>query len=220
MSNKRALLVTSHKNNGSALGHFLSHLRLCEGYGTIDVYCVVGGYDAYTTEEKDGVTYVYSPYNAIDYTGLLAVFDLPELVYESYFYVHDTTRPGPSFLKKILALPSTLSTASFHWPSMNIGLYSRDVLYEHKALLDPFRNDSSSVDRALRLKARCVECEDCIFRANAEHHVFFSFGPPAVEGPVDYYGNGTPRIIEYYETVDLYKIKANWYVKPRYELCL
>ena len=28
--------------------------------------------------------------------------------------------------------------------------------------------------------------------------------------PVDYYNTGTKRIIEYYEGIDLYKIKANW----------
>jgi hypothetical protein len=220
----RAILITSHKNSSKALDHLIESLQLCPGIDGIDVIAVVGGHAAYAVEKIETCTVVRAPHNSIDFTGLLAVaVDMPGYFnYDSYFYLHDTTCVGPRFVKCVLALPHSLSTASFAFPSMNMGLYSRTVLEESKDLLETFRNTDES--RAQQFKARCVAMEDCIFRATlalGPHHHFLSTGPPLLQGPPrDYYGCGVLRQVEYYPSVDVFKIKANWYVKSTYQLLL
>jgi hypothetical protein len=213
---KRALLITSHKNNAPALEHLFESLVHCEGIDRVNVIAVVGGYDTFSIGTRGPFTLVQVPHNSIDFTGLLAVLDTPELHHESYFYMHDTTRAGPRFVQRVMDLPDTTQSASFRFPSMNIGLYSHTLLEDSKNLLETFRNTNES--RAQDAKRRCVEMEDCIFRSNATHQ-FLSTGPPLVQGePRDYYGSGVPRRVEYYPSMDLYKIKANWYVKSAYQL--
>lgn len=223
---KRALLITSHKNNTRALEHLFESLDACSRIGDIDVIAVIGGYEKYYTVEKRGAyTLLKAPHNSIDFTGLLAMLDTQYgCVYDSYFYIHDTTRAGPRFIQCILDLPPSLDSASFAFPSMNIGLYSRTVLEESKDLLETFRNtDVVNESLAQQFKKKCVEMEDCIFKKQQAHthHFFLSTGPPQLDGePRAYYGSDVMRHVEYYPEMDLYKIKANWYVKPSYQLSL
>lgn len=222
------LVLNSHKNNGHALEHLLESLEKCPEYAHVDITVVIGGHATYSIRHVERhktptifktITYVESPYNAIDYNGLLALIDLPELHRKAYFYLHDTTRAGPAFLKRLMKIPHNTSSASFRWPSMNIGYYSHDLVEKHKEILQSFRNrDIESEKVAQELKAKCVEHEDCIFKLN-DDHIFFSLDSPLVLGePHDYYGTSTQRILEYYASMDLYKVKANWYGKPVYEL--
>ena len=217
---KRALVITSHRNNAIALTHILESLG---NERDIDIIVVIGGNDdVYTVTRESNITTIHSPYNSIDYTGLLALVDLahlPHLAHRSYFYIHDTTRAGPGFLRHVMHIPHDTVTASFRWPSMNIGLYSHEFLMNHTDTLDLFRNTDTSEDTAHTFKTKCVDFEDCLFRQNTETHVFLSNTPPEVCGaPTEYYKTGVTRLVEYYPTMDLYKIKANWMVKEKYEL--
>lgn len=217
-----ALIITSHKDNTIALEHLLESLAKCNGIQRLRVLVVVGGYydnEEYVIEQHPlGAILIRSPYNSIDFTGLLAILDIDELIDESYVYIHDTTRVGPRFVERILDLAPGIQSASFKFPSMNMGLYSRRVIHASKDLLETFRNkDPFEVQR---LKTRCVDLEDCIFKTHSKDHVFLSSDGPDVSAPMDYYGTGTPRIVEYYHALDLYKIKANWYTKSTYQLSL
>ena len=217
------LIITSHKNNAVALDHLFDSLEQCDGIDDIDVIAVVGGYGGDTYEDggkRGNFRILRAPHNSIDFTGLLAIVDTQLGSRDSrYFYIHDTTRAGPRFVHCLKALPATLQTASFAFPSMNMGLYSRTVLEEQRHLLETFRNTDDSC--AQKFKARCVDMEDCIFRGNLDNHSFISEGPPLLQGPPRaYYDTGALRQVEYYPAMDLYKIKANWYVKPTYQLSL
>jgi hypothetical protein len=184
----------------------------------LDVIAVVGGYEEYVVRKRGTYTILHAPHNSIDFTGLVAILDLDLVQYASYMYIHDTTRAGPRFVQCVLDLPPDIKSASFRFPSMNMGLYSRSVVYESKDLIESFRNtDDTAVSRC---KSRCVEMEDCVFKAHIKDHMFLSSSLPVVQGhPTPYYG-GSSRLVEYYPDMDLYKIKANWYVKPTYELAL
>ena len=220
-----AVLITSHKDNTVALDHLLESLANCPGIEKLKIVIVAGGYhenEEYTVSQHPlGAVLIQSPYNSIDFTGLLAVLDIPDIMdHESYIYVHDTTRVGLHFVECVLGLAPGLKSASFKFPSMNMGLYSRDVIHASRDLLETFRNADPSREAAQKMKTRCVQMEDCIFRSHAEGHTFLSFEPPGVSSPVDYYGNGIPRIVEYYPALAVYKIKANWYTKSIYQLSL
>lgn len=222
----RALVVTSHVNNSRALCHALESIRSQPMQTVKSVIVVVGGYDdgPYKVYESGDVVRIHAPHNSIDFTGLIALVDLekdPRVRHDSYFYIHDTTRIGPHFMDRVYNIPPKTSTASFMWPSMNMGLYAHKTLVKFKDTLENFRNEVNTTHSAQVFKNKCVVFEDCIFRANIEEHVWLSTAPPEIQGgATDYYGNGVRRIVEYYPTMDLYKIKANWEVKDAYELQL
>jgi hypothetical protein len=216
MKSSRALVITSHRNNSVALDTLRESLLGAERL--IDIIVVIGGYAAYDIVRDHRVTTVYSPYNSIDFTGLLALLDMPSLQHDSYFYMHDTTRAGSTFVHKVLAIPEDTTTASFQWPSMNIGIYTHTILVKSKETLDSFRNTEESL--AHIFKSKCVAFEDCIFRENKEQHLWLSTMHPDGHGdhPMDCYGSGVLRRVEYYPSMDMYKMKANWEIKDTYEL--
>ena len=210
----RALVVTSHAKNSVALRHLLESLNA----GRMRVVVVVGEGTTgseYVVETTGMVSTILAPGNHIDFTGLVAVLETGILEhFDDLFYVHDTTRAGPEFLDKIAQIPAC-SSASFAFPSMNIGLYSMDLLRTHA---DAIIREFTCTD-AHFLKSKCVVEEDFVFKRDPGHMTIRG-PPPRVTGPSDYYGTGTPRIVEYYESLDLYKIKANWEVKHVYEMGL
>jgi len=52
--------------------------------------------------------------------------------------------------------------------------------------------------------------EDYIFKNDKNTGIINNHYYRITTGPIDYYKKGTMRIIEYYDNLDLYKIKANW----------
>ena len=202
------LVINSHVNNEVALEHLLETL------GGFECTAVVGGCGGNYTTMRGQCKIVNVMYNAIDFNGLLAILDGAVDVPEQFFYIHDTMCAGPDFVRKVSELQCT-SSASFLFPSMNIGVYTRTLLEKNRDFLESFRQCHD----VQKNKARCVDTEDFIFKTNA-YHTFISSGPPFVQGPVDYYGSGVQRIVEYYNAMDLYKIKANWTTKPLYQLQL
>ena len=98
-----------------------------------------------------------------------------------------------------------------------MGVYPWHVLEAHRARILSFKNIDLSDTAAAALKARCVRDEDIIFK-NQPGHRCLTTEPGHPGPPCDYYGTGVLRVVEYYDILDLYKIKANWFVKSRYEL--
>jgi len=207
----RALVITSHARNATARQECL---RSLPSPSPLPIIVVIGGHDAHDAFEENGVTVVHVTHNSIDFTGLIALLELPALRHDSYFYVHDTTRAGPGFIDRILSLPD-YDTASFALPSMNIGLYSHAALERHRDTVLGFKNTCECDHEHKKL---CVAQEDCVFRANRANHVFLTAFRAGHGPPQDYYGTGVLRVAEYYACVDLWKLKANWELKETYEL--
>jgi hypothetical protein len=66
------------------------------------------------------------------------------------------------------------------------------------------------------LKIRAIQTEDYLFNKNPNNKKLI--GVPTISEPTDFYGTGILRIVKYYETIDLYKIQANWQKSNQYEL--
>lgn len=213
----RALLITSNSRNIVPLKHLLESLKTAP---QIPLIVVVGNcdHDDYAVDCAGPTEHwVRAPHNSIDFTALVAVLELwdDEKIpnYHSYFCIHDTTRAGPEFVQRILSLPGDWETASFAFPSMNIGLYHSDVLHRHREVILSFKNVDES--EAPACKTRCVEQEDKVFHLQGSCHRCIGYMTQQ-SPPTDYYGTGTPRVVEYYPCVDLYKIKSNWHPKSVY----
>ena len=65
---------------------------------------------------------------------------------------------------------------------------------------------------------KLVSYEDFIFKNDATNIVLDNYDGWNHTGPTDYYNTGTMRIVEYYQNLDLFKIKANWHWKSEWSL--
>jgi len=221
------VLITSYERNTRAVDHLLQSLRAVPEYDDLDIILVIGGAsscdDEYEMRRDGNMTTVRVTHNSMDFTGLIAALEIPELRRDRYFYIHDTTRVGPGLYTKLMSLPGDCETACFAFPSMNMGLYSWTALEHYRDLIMSYKTTEESTEVIQRLKHRCVDTEDAIFRnqiTQGRYHVFLSRVPAPPSAPQDYYETGVPRVILQFPEIDMIKIKANWYGKSEYELGL
>lgn len=208
---RRRIVVNSHVRNAAALSELLASLRAAAGFDDAEIVVVVGGHAADAVEVRGNVTRVAAAHNSIDMTALIALLEVfPDHDEDdSYFYIHDTCHAGPRFLELVAALDAP-STASFAFPSMNIGLYPRAALQRHRDLVLSFRNADLSTAAAMRAKADAVAREDAVFRAEGARHTVLPAGGDARERVGVVYAGGLPRRTRHFPRVDLYKHQANW----------
>lgn len=208
-----AVVINSHAANAAALERLLESMRLCPEYDRADVVAVVGGHSDYEIAVQGSVTLVKAPHNSIDFTALIAMLDVPELQRPSFAYVHDTCEVGPRFLELLAAVPVPAGTASFPFPSMNMGVYSWAAIERARDALLAEKNPDLSPEAAARFKRRGVESEDLVFlaeQAAGRHDFSLGDADPARETVTDVYGTGVPRRTRYFPALDLYKSQANW----------
>ena len=135
---------------------------------------------------------------------------------EYYVYLHDTCKVGNNFYKKIKSIDLTnVSSIRINWGfSMNIGIYSQKIINAFKSFLSIKNTDECKMS----LKTYVVSHEDFIFKNDPTNIVLDNYDGWSYTGPTDYYNTGTMRIVEYYQNLDLFKIKANWHWKPTWSL--
>jgi hypothetical protein len=184
-----------------------------------DIYFIVGGYNKVNRYiGDDGVNFIEVDQNSIDYTGLIAVADL-DLQADYWVLLHDTCYVGEDFYNTIKKynynnIPAVALSSDL---SMNIGAYSYQYLQQIKEELLTYRNTDFSQESIQAWKQRGIDDEDKFLSLYRGQYHYCNI-PRVSSGPVDIYGTGVPRMIEYFPTIDLYKVKANWHNKSTYEL--
>jgi hypothetical protein len=150
----------------------------------------------------------------VDFTGIVSVLDL-DLEADYWFALHDTTRAGPSFYERVsrAAVAGNAVALTSDGPSMNMGAYAWPYLKSRRdEILERFKNVDYSPEGTQRVKKLNVDTEDALLVGG----VAFNGSGRVTTGPADHYATGTPRIVEYFPDVDLYKMKANWTCKDAY----
>ena len=207
------LVINSHVNGTIALNHLLESMQKHKEFREYEVLIMVGGYydhDTYKLRTEDNVTYIECNHNSMDLTALITLFDLyKDNVNEYYFYLHDTCKVGDTFYEKLKSIDLTgVSSIKINrYFSMNIGIYSQGIINTFGELLVSLKNFTS--DGIVPLK-KSQYAEDYIFNNDRTNIILHNYNAHQFTQPTNYYGTGTMRIVEYYPTLDLYKIKANW----------
>ena len=91
--------------------------------------------------------------------------------------------------------------------SMNMDIYSQKIINQFKDFLLTKKNTDENI--CMEFKSINYN-EDYIFNNDNNNIVLDNHDQYIYYGPIDYYGTGILRRIEYYSNLDLYKIKANW----------
>jgi hypothetical protein len=207
------IVINSHNRSDIARNHLLESIKLYDQYKNYEFIIVIGGYydlSNYEISKDDNFTYIKANHNSIDYTGLVTLLHLYKESSEYYLYLHDTCKIGPQFFNKLsnIDLNNVSSLSLTHYPSMNMGIYSQSIINSNDQLLHHKLNKDSS--QVVKYKNDGIYWEDCIFKNDNNTRVINNHSHRIVTGPTDYYKTGTMRIVEYYDNLDLYKIKANW----------
>jgi len=218
------ILINSHNKSQKALDALFQSMKKCENFKNFEIIVCIGGHyelENYITEKQENITYIKCPHNSIDFTALITVMELyGNMPNTNYLYIHDTCTVGPNFfinvenIERTYTNITTLKLAPYY--AMNIGVYSSEVLAHNKQFLLNQKNTDEAKVQHFKIKG--VDNEDSIFIRDINSRVIYEKGLTKATGPLDCYGTGVMRIVLYYESLDLYKIKANWERKPTYEL--
>lgn len=207
------IVINSHNKSNIALQHLLESMRKEKEFNDFELIIIIGGYYNninYEINKIDNITYIKCNHNSIDFTGLITLSELYyDNISEYYLYLHDTCKIGVNFYKKIKSIDLTnISSIKINkFFSMNIGIYSQEIINNFKNFLSQKKNTHEN--KCMEFKS--VNCnEDYIFNNDKNNILLDNYDGWDYTGPTDYYNTGTMRIVEYYPNLDLYKIKANW----------
>ncbi len=187
---------------------------------------VLGGHEEYRVEVADTTTFVSTPVNSFDFTGLITIVEHPELITTPYiFYMHDTVSLGKSFFEKIQTTDFEANkfppAICFEFPSANIGFYRMSFLLESvpKTILAHLKNTDSSEEKLQAFKHFMIMLEDILFKLYPKKALRFPHKPKPLWGEEVFpYGSTTPRIRELYEDMDFCKYKASWSPAEHYNI--
>ncbi len=99
---------------------------------------------------------------------------------------------------------------------MNIGIYSQRIINTFNQFL--LENKNIKESELMNVKTLGAKYEDYLFKNDKDNIVLDNYDGWNYTGPIDYYGSGVMRIVEYYPSLDLYKIKANWFTRTKWIL--
>lgn len=208
--------ISSNKTFSPTTYKIVVNSFLDAGVPAEDIYFFSGGYTEYRkVDNPEGINYFEVPYSSMDFNSLISILELG-LLADYWFVFQDTGFVGKEFYTKVKSYDYSvpvipLTNQGF---SMNIGAYSHQYIQSIRTDVLALRNTGNLSD----FKSTLVLYEDR-FLANHRDKAYTKI-PPDITGPVDFYSNGVPRIIHYYEELDLYKTKANWELKSKYEINL
>lgn len=132
-----------------------------------NIIMVVGGCESGTVLENPlGIQLIPVEYNSFDLTALIYISDIIDTIeMDHIFLMHDTCFVGPRF--KTLSeqyspddIIKTLRSAI----SMNIGLYSKQIIIHSKEMLDNLKYYPKTEQELQQVKEIFVTNEDLIFR--------------------------------------------------------
>lgn len=214
------IVINSNKNFTIALDKLMDSFRNLKEFKDFEFIICIGGFyelPSYVLEQNENITYIKCNHNSIDFTGLITLLEFLPNEVGHFFYLHDTCVVGENFLKYLqdLDLNGITTMRIFRKSSMNIGIYSFDIICKFKEFL--LENKNTDDTRVQYFKNKGVDDEDFIFKNDDNNKIYRNQCYPTDIKFERYYG-GALRRIEYYKEVDLYKIKANWRRKTDYEM--
>ncbi len=183
-----------------------------------DIFFFIGGFDRQEkAESRHSINMYYVRHNSMDMTGLISVLDLG-LESDYWFLLHDTAYVGERFYEIVkrfdTAGRNTIAMTSDD-RSMNMGSYRHGYLIDRKSDIMAFKNYDYSDGALQRIKRMNVINEDAFIEPGSPS---YNSAKRIASEPTDFYSGGVNRIVEYFPEMDLFKIKANWHKKDKYEI--
>lgn len=189
------------------------------------VHIIVGGFPNENKFYRHGVEIITVTYRCFEFTPHIYIANNPDTFHFDYaFLTHDTVTFGKNFYNTIQQdvvrlKQTTKDTMKIEHvlPSMNIGIYSKRILLEHKQELCELAIHTNDKDEVMKLKQKLVHYEDFILNKNnyatedaSINHAHQFVG---INGETS---NGLLRI---FKRIDFIKYQSNAYSIQSIDIC-
>jgi hypothetical protein len=204
---KTKFAISSHINFYQKTYPYIIGSMLEHGVPAEDIFFFIGGCEKYEKVEGAEVNVWKVNHNSVDFTGLVSVLDLG-LKADRWFLLHDTLYVGPEFYPTILNHPTQPDVIAMSqlW-SKNMGSLSQAYLDNiAPVLLSEYKNTRLDKDAAHQFKTMNIATEN---RFLVCQDYYTTQRPIIKESAIDFYQTGTPRDIQYYFDIDIYKVQSH-----------
>lgn len=179
------------------------------------VHFIVGGCPNDKIYYENGIEIINLKYRCFEFTPHIYIVNNPDKYNFDYaFFTHDTVKFGKNFYNIILNDILYLKKQNFHTMkiaplsmSMNIGIYSKDIILENKKTLLDLAINTNDKFVLMELKKKLVHYEDFILNKNNYNNRDISTDIPhkfiGVNGCVS---NGLLRL---FNRIDFIKYQSN-----------
>ena len=138
------------------------------------VHFIVGGCPHEKTYYENGIEIINVKYRCFEFTPLIyLVNNKDKFNFDYAFFTHDTIIFGNNFYNTINTDINYLRTTNFDTmridnakPSMNIGIYSKNIILKNKDRLLELSLNYNDNDKLVKLKNDLMYCEDFILKQN------------------------------------------------------
>ena len=218
------ICITSNKSFSQQTYPVLIPSLLNSGIHPSSIYFIEGGHYTRTIESKDGINYIKTNHNSVEYTSLIDIVEY-SMEAEYWFMLHDTCRVGPGFATLMTNIPEEAEKVALKtFPSMSIGAYKYTYLKKHMDRLMAIKNTDYSREAIQKWKQWGIYQEDFMLWCEKtthchlyNEHLTLPTQFQVINEP-PWYVSTITRQIEYYPQLDIYKSKANWFPKPWMEI--
>jgi hypothetical protein len=137
-----------------------------------DIIMVVGGCSADTKLHNFlNINLIPVEYNSFDLTALIYVGDILDSIQNTHFFLmHDTCLVGSRFKDEVMKYDmQDLSKFLRLGISMNIGLYTKQLITSSKSILDASKFYPQTPEQIQKVKEYFVVHEDILFKQHPDH---------------------------------------------------
>jgi hypothetical protein len=136
------------------------------------VFVISGGYENESISKINNITVIHTTYRCFEFTPLIYIIKNPDLYnFEYAFFTHDTVEFGESFYSIIDNMINEMKKNGYETKkidsdmSMNIGIYSKDIILKNKEELLKLSLNTNNSDELWKMKNFLVGKEDFILNA-------------------------------------------------------
>jgi len=191
------------------------------------VHFIVGGCPDEKIYYENGIEIINVKYRCFEFTPLIyLVNNSDKYNFDFAFFTHDTVIFGNNFYNIINNDIQYLRTTKYETmridnvkPSMNIGIYSKNIILNNKVKLLELSLSSNNKDELFKLKNKLMYCEDFILKQNNYNNGDFAENIQKVFTGInnDTKYNG---ILKNFKRIDLIKYQTNCMSIQSIDVCM
>jgi len=182
-----------------------------------NIYVFEGGYHE-NKKLNRSYNHFLVDHNSFDLTSLISILEM-KLNCKNWLLLHDTIELDKSFWKRYYSILAKKYDCMplRDFPSMNIGVYSLNYLFQNKSYILSLKNTDYSFEALQLAKAKGVIDEDYLFKKTINKININNYLRNLEQvSTVEYFGK--KRNKEFYPQLGIFKYKANFGQTQLYEI--
>jgi len=191
------------------------------------VHFIVGGCSSDKTYYNNGIEIVHVTYRCFEFTPFIYIVNNSNKYdFKFAFFTHDTVKFGNNFYKTIKNDIAFLKNINFQtmrienkidYPSMNIGVYSKEIILDNAKTILSLRLDTNDSEELMKMKNNLLLYEDFMFKQNTYNNSDVSEIIPHKYTGIN--GTQTNGTIRKFKRIDFIKYQSNAYTIQSIDIC-